>query len=199
MTVDNYRVLVACEKSQVVAKAFRAKGAEAFSCDIEPCNGDNPEWHILGDVTSILYDDWDLIIAHPPCTHLCVSGAKHFKEKAADGRQDAGISFFLNFCNLPCPRVAIENPVGIMSKIYRKPDQIIQPYQFGDPCRKTTCLWLTGLPKLVPTRLASSRGSMRVSPSGRKVPAWITNKGDYRSTTFQGIADAMADQWCFIN
>lgn len=127
------RVLVACEESQEVCKAFRALGHEAYSCDIEPCSGGHPEWHIQGDVLPLLKEKWDLIIAHPPCTHLAVSGARWFAEKRADGRQQAAIDFFMQFVNADCEHIAVENPVSIMSTQYRKPDQIIQPWMFGHP------------------------------------------------------------------
>ena len=127
------RVLVACEESQEVCKAFRALGHEAYSCDIEPCSGGHPEWHIQGDVLPLLKEKWDLIIAHPPCTHLAVSGARWFAEKRADGRPQAAIDFFMQFVNADCEHIAVENPVSIMSTQYRKPDQIIQPWMFGHP------------------------------------------------------------------
>src|SRR3990167_5309056 len=123
------KILLACEESQSVCKAFRDLGHEAFSCDILPCSGENPEWHIQGDVLPLLKQEWNMIIAFPPCTHLAVSGAAHFAKKRADGRQQEGIDFFMKFANAKCEKVAIENPVGIMSSEWRKPDQIIQPYQ----------------------------------------------------------------------
>ena len=130
------KILVACEESQRVCKAFREKGHEAYSCDILPCSGGHPEWHLQQDVIPLLSEEWDMIIAFPPCTHLCVSGARWFEQKRKDGRQQEGIDFFLKFTDLECEKVAIENPVGIMSSIYRKPDQIIQPYEFGHPYTK---------------------------------------------------------------
>lgn len=145
------RVLVACECSGVVRQAFRALGHDAWSCDIQPADDGSP-FHIQGDVLPILAQDWGLCIAHPPCTHIAVSGAAWFKQKIADGRQQEGIDFFMTFTDLPhIPMVAIENPVCIMSRLWRKPDQIIQPYEHGHPESKKTCLWLKGLPKLVPT------------------------------------------------
>ena len=147
------RVLVACEESQAVTKEFRRLGHEAYSCDIQECSGGHPEWHLQQDVIPLLSEKWDMIIAFPPCTDLAVSGARWFAEKRADGRQQRSIDFFMQFANVDCPRVAIENPVGIMSRIYRKPDQIIQPWQFGHGETKATCLWLKGLPKLVPTEI----------------------------------------------
>lgn len=161
------RVLVACEESQAVCKAFRERGHEAYSCDIEPCSGGHPEWHIMQDVIPLLNGrcrfttvdgtehyipgKWDLIIAHPPCTDLAVSGARHFARKRAEGTQQKSIAFFMEFVKADCEKVAIENPICIMSTEYRKPDQIIQPYQFGHNARKSTCLWLKGLPNLIPT------------------------------------------------
>ena len=190
------RVLVACEESQAVTKEFRALGHEAYSCDIEPCSGGHPEWHLQQDVVPLLKEKWDMIIAFPPCTHLAVSGAKHFAEKRADGRQQQGIDFFMLFTNLTC-KYAIENPIGIMSKIFRKPDQIIQPWQFGHEAQKSTCLWLNGLPKLDPTKIVE-RGEMHTTPSGKTLPKWYSNCGNRkinRSKTFPGIARAMAEQW----
>jgi len=193
------KILVACEESQTVCKAFRAKGHEAYSCDILPCSGGHPEWHLQQDITPLLEQEWDMIIAFPPCTHLAVSGAKHFAKKIADGRQQQGLEFFMKFTNLKCPKVAIENPVGIMSSKWRKSDQIIQPYQFGDPFQKTTCLWLKNLPKLIPTNIVD-KGEFHITKSGKKLPKWYVKAGHdkingKRSKTFQGIADAMAEQW----
>jgi site-specific DNA-cytosine methylase len=184
------KVLIACEESQTVCIAFRKLGFEAYSCDILPCSGGHPEWHIQGDVTPILEQDWDLIIAHPPCTDLAVSGARHFARKIADGSQQKSIDFFMKFTNLKCPRVAIENPVCIMSTKYRKPDQIIQPWQFGHGETKATCIWLKGLPKLIPTNIVDGR-EQRIW----KMPSKGGNRAMLRSKTYQGIADAMAEQW----
>ena len=158
------KVLVACEESQEVCKAFRALGHEAYSCDIQECSGGHPEWHILGDVIPLLAEKWDMILAFPPCTDLAASGARWFAQKRADGRQQRSIDFFSQFTKVDCPRVAIENPIGIMSKIYRKPDQIIQPYQFGHGVSKKTCLWLKGLPKLTPTKIVEYE---RIHSKGR--------------------------------
>ena len=197
------KILIACEESQTVCKAFRAKGHEAYSCDILPPSGGHPEWHIQGDVSGIIKDPkWDMIIAFPPCTHLAVSGAAHFAKKRADGRQERGVRFFMKFTNLACPRVAIENPVGIMSTRYGKPDQIIQPYMFGEPFSKKTCLWLKGLPLLVPTKIVD-KGEQVKFKSGKSMPKWYSDafrlppkeRSIARSKTFQGIADAMAEQW----
>lgn len=140
------RILVACEESQAVTIELRRLGHEAYSCDIQDCSGGHPEWHIKGDALELLKMKWDMLIAFPPCTHLAVSGARHFAKKQADGRQQEAVDFFLRFVNADCPRIAVENPVGIMSSKYRKPNQIIQPYMFGDHARKTTCLWTKGLP-----------------------------------------------------
>ena len=188
-------ILVACEFSQVVTKAFRDRGHEAYSCDLLPTEG-NPNWHYQCDIKNVLYVGWDMMIAFPPCTHLAVSGAKHFAQKREDGRQREGIDFFMLFANSDIPRVAIENPVGIMSTLWRKPDQIIQPWQFGDPFQKTTCLWLKGLPVLLPTSIVS-KGEFVTTPSGKKLPKWYSDNksAKNRSRTFQGIADAMASQW----
>ncbi len=183
------RILVACEESQRVCVAFRQRGHEAFSCDLEPCSGGHPEWHIQDDVVPLLRDAWDMIIAFPPCTHLCVSGARWFTAKRADGRQRRGVDFFMGFANCSCPRVCIENPIGIMSTQYRKPDQIIQPWMFGHPESKATCLWLRGLPLLVPSRLVEGR-----EPRCWKLPP-STNRAQLRSKTYPGIAEAMAQQW----
>lgn len=183
------KVLVACEESQAVCKAFRVLGHEAYSCDIQPCSGGHPEWHLQVDALELLKMRWDLIIAHPPCTDLSVSGARWFAQKRADGRQQRSIDFFMRFTNLDCPRVAIENPVCIMSSIWRKPDQIIQPWQFGHGETKATCLWLKGLPLLKPTNIVSGREQKvwKMPPGPERAKA--------RSKTFPGIARAMAEQW----
>jgi site-specific DNA-cytosine methylase len=194
------KILVACEESQAVTIELRKLGHEAYSCDIEPCSGDHPEWHIQKDVREVLNDKWDMILAFPPCTHLAVSGARYFKEKIADGRQQQGIDFFMLFANHPCEKIAIENPVGIMSSKWRKPDQIIQPYEFGHPQSKKTCLWLKGLPKLEPTNIVE-REERIVFPSGKTMSKWYAetwgkeDRAKLRSKTFSGIAKAMAEQW----
>lgn len=187
-TEKNMKILVACEESQAVTKEFRAKGHEAYSCDIVDCSGGHPEWHIKDDVSKILNDNWDMIIAFPPCTHLAVSGAKHFAAKRADGRQQSAIDFFLQFTKLKC-KFAIENPIGIMSTNYRKPDQIIQPWQFGHGETKATCLWLQGLPLLKPTNIVEGREQRiwKMPPSA--------DRAKLRSKTYEGIAKAMANQW----
>ena len=130
------KILVACEESQRVCIEFRKRGHEAYSCDIVPCSGGHPEWHLQQDVIPLLKEKWDMIIAFPPCTHLCVSGARWFEQKRKDGRQQEGIDFFMKFTDLDCEKVVIENPVGIMSSVWRKPDQIIQPYEYGHPYTK---------------------------------------------------------------
>lgn len=208
------RVLVACEESQAVTIELRRLGHEAYSCDIEPCSGGHPEWHIQGDVVPLLdghdvLEDgmnqptfttsdggihrlpwrWDMIIAFPPCTHLAVSGARYFKEKQEDGRQHDAIFFFMTIARADCQRIAIENPVGIMSTRWRKPDQIIQPWQFGHGETKKTCLWLKNLPPLVPTNIVDGREHRvwKMPPS--------KDRAKLRSRTYHGIAKAMAEQW----
>jgi len=183
------KVLIACEESQAVTIEMRKLGIEAYSCDIEPCSGGHPEWHLQQDVIPLLEEDWDMITAFPPCTHLAVSGAAWFKQKRADGRQQQGIDFFMKFTNCKCKRIAIENPVGIMSTYWRKPDQIIQPYEFGHPEKKATCLWVKGLPLLKSTNIVSGRNQSiwKMPPS--------KERAKIRSKTFPGIAKAMAEQW----
>lgn len=178
------KVLVACEFSGVVREAFRKRGHDAWSCDLLPT--DIPRHHIQDDVLRHL-KGWDLMIAHPPCTHLSVSGARWFKNKKPD--QAEAISFFSLIVNAPIQKICIENPIGIMSTIYRKPDQIIQPWQFGHGETKATCLWLQGLPKLLPTNIVEGREARihKMSPS--------KDRGKLRSITYQGIANAMAEQW----
>lgn len=187
------RVLVACEESQAVTKELRRLGHEAYSCDIEPCSGGHPEWHLQQDVTQLLKIRWDMVIAFPPCTDLAVSGARYFEQKRKDGRQQKSIEFFMMFANCGCPKTAIENPIGIMSGIYRKPDQIIQPWQFGHGETKRTCLWLKGLPKLKPVDIVPGR-EQRIwkMPPGK-------DRAKTRSKTYPGIAKAMAEQWAGKN
>jgi len=201
------RVLVACEFSGIVRDAFRAKGHDAWSCDLLPTEREGP--HIQDDVLKHLDEGWDLMIAHPPCTHLTVSGAAWFKEKQADGRQQAAIEFFMSFINSQVPRKAIENPICIMSSVYRKPDQIVHPYYFGDEFSKPTCLWLFGLPKLnhfeedelFDSRTHVGKGEFMVCKNGKRGAKWnwglppSKDRARIRSRTFQGIANAMADQW----
>ena len=202
------KILVACEESQAVTKYLRKLGHEAFSCDILDCSGGHPEWHIKDDVFKVIKKDWDMMIAFPPCTHLATSGARHFAKKIADGRQQQGIDVFMELINAPIQRIAVENPIGIMSTKYRKPDQIIQPWQFGDKAQKSTCLWLKNLPKLVPTNIVDKGEFFEfTSKKGvkKKMPMWYykalseaktpEQRSTLRSKTFQGIANAMATQW----
>ena len=180
------RVLVACEYSGIVREAFKAKGHHALSCDLEPT--DIPGEHYQGDVFDIINDGYDMMIAFPPCTHLCVSGARWFPQKISDGRQQQGIEFFMKLVNADIPKIAIENPIGIMSNKYRKPDQIIQPWQFGHGETKATCLWLKNLPLLTPTNIVDGR-----EPKIHKMPP-SKERGKLRSKTFEGIAEAMSIQ-----
>ena len=200
---------MACEESQAVCKEFRKLGHEAFSADLLGCSGDHPEWHLQGDVLEVINQGWDMMIAFPPCTHLAVSGARHFPEKIKDGRQQEGIDFFMKMIEAPIPRIAVENPIGIMSTVYRKPDQIIHPYYFGDPFSKSTCLWLKGLQRLVHYSEADvpmfpelvthvDKGEFVTFSSGKRMPKWYNDasgNGHVRSKTFPGIAKAMAAQW----
>ncbi len=228
-------ILVACEESQRVCTAFREKGHNAFSCDILPCSGGHPEWHIQTDVLSILnptthyeqgYDEywngicfytgtafhrikgkWDLIIAHPPCTYLTLAGNKWFKPEFADRFPDRqkqrkeAVDFFMAIANADCDKIAIENPVGVMSSQWRKPDQYIEPYMFGDPEKKKTGLWLKGLPLLKPTNIVEP--VIIHCKSGINEPRWHIEtmhlpkeeRRRVRSQTFIGIAKAMAEQW----
>lgn len=231
-------ILIACEESQRVCMAFREKGHNAFSCDILPCSGGHPEWHINGDVLALLnrvdngnngwhdirfltmdgkehcVEQWDMIIAFPPCTHLAVSGARHFEKKRADGRQRESIEFFCQFMNADCDKIAIENPVGIISGDYiqkhfpdlsekyglpKNPTQTIQPYEFGDPHRKKTCLWLKGLDKLSATNVVEPNIIKYSCKNGKTVSFDIImakcKDPSIRSKTFPGIAKAMAEQW----
>lgn len=180
------KVLVACEYSGRVREAFRKKGHDVWSCDILPAE-DNSKYHIQQDVRDILSDRWDMLIAHPPCTHLAVSGARWFKDKQEE--QQEAIKFFLLLANFPIEKVCIENPISIMSTRYRKPDQVIQPWMFGHGETKATCLWLKGLPKLQPTNIVDGREA-RVHNMAPSPDRWKD-----RSRTYQGIADAMAKQW----
>jgi site-specific DNA-cytosine methylase len=196
------KVLIACEESQTVTKEMRALGIEAYSCDIEPCSGGHPEWHIQGDVTPLLEQEWDMIIAFPPCTHLAVSGAAWFEQKRKDGRQQQGIDFFMIFANAKCDKVAIENPVGIMSSMWRKPDQIVQPWMFGHPESKATCLWLKNLPKLQPTDNVKELFDTLPKNKQQRLHYLPPSKerAVLRSKTFIGIAKALAKQYtAFIN
>lgn len=203
------RVLVACEFSGIVRDAFIRRGHNAWSCDLLPT--ERLGNHIQGDVLKILNDGWDLMMAHPPCTHLAVSGARWFKEKIADGRQQKALEFVRKLLNAPIEKIALENPVGVISTFIKKSDQIIQPYWFGNNIQKATCLWLKNLPLLKPTNIVD-RGMIYVDPRGNKhggeftlrakrtySPLILLPKSEerwkIRSRTFQGIADAMAEQW----
>jgi len=181
------RVLIACEFSGLVRDAFAARGWDAWSCDLLP--SERPGQHIQGDVLQVMADRWDMMIAFPPCTHLCASGARWFAEKRADGRQQAALAFVQQLLDAPIPKIALENPVGIISTLIRKPDQIIQPWQFGHGETKATCLWLKGLPPLVPTDIVEGRTSRvhRMPPSA--------SRSRERSRTYPGVAEAMAAQW----
>jgi len=202
------KVLVACEESQTVCKAFRERGHEAYSCDILDCSGGHPEWHIQDDVLKHLDEGWDLIIAHPPCTYLTISGNRWFNvdkygDKALERIKERhkAITFFMEFINAPCDKIAVENPVGVLNTAYRKPDQIIQPYMFGHNTAKKTCLWLKNLPKLEPTNIVEP--VYKTLGDGKRYCDWHLNsswKDDderrrLRSKTFEGIANAMAEQW----
>ena len=221
------RVLIACEESQRVCTAFRQRGHEAYSCDIIDCSGGHPEWHIKQDVLQLLNGNckfttadgaehtisskWDLIIAHPPCTYLTVCANKFYNinrygQKAEKRLKDreAAIEFFMKFVYADCEHIAIENPVGVISTRYRKPDQIIHPYFFGENFSKSTCLWLKNLPQLKATNMVD-KGEFVTFSSGKKMPKWYsdlfkncktqTERSLMRSKTFQGIANAMAKQW----
>ena len=203
------RILVACEESQAVTKELRKLGHEAYSCDLLPCSGGHPEWHIKGDAVKEAYSGkYDMMIAFPPCTHLAVSGARHFAQKIKDGRQQQGVDLFMSFINAPVNKIAVENPIGIMSTKYRKPNQIIQPWQHGDKAQKSTCLWLKNLPNLKPTNIVEKGEFFEfTSKKGikKKMPMWYyqalqkaktpAERSTLRSKTFPGIAKAMADQW----
>jgi hypothetical protein len=210
------RILVACEESQAVTKELRALGHEAYSCDIQPCSGGHPEWHLQQDVVGLLRQKWDCIIAFPPCTYLSNAGIRHFslrlnpewKVKLREKARLEAAEFFMLFANADCPRIAIENPVGWMNKNYRKPNQIIHPYYFGDPVKKRTCLWLKGLPELVPTNMLPEPEPIYIcvgeKKKGKKI-GWTegirgvtggqAGRAKARSKTFPGIAKAMAQQW----
>lgn len=225
-------VLVACEESQTVCSAFRKKGHEAYSCDIQECSGGHPEWHIRQNVLEILNPNndgytefytedynfhifsgkWDLIIAHPPCTYLTVTGNRWFNverygEKAIQRGIDRerAVDFFMAFANADCEKIVIENPIGVMSTRWRKPDQVIQPWQYGHPTTKATCLWLKGVNPLQPTNIVEIDTSdvySYVAANGRikhdcrsRSRCKAAERSKHRSKTFQGIAQAMAEQW----
>lgn len=228
-------ILIACEESQTVCKAFRELGFNAYSCDIVECSGEHPEWHFKVDIFDVIkrkggvtqsgnlvfVDKWDLMIAHPPCTYLTSSGAKWYyhpddKHLPIEDRrphpkfpnrkkdQEDGANFFMALMNANIDYIAVENPVGVMSTRYRKPDQIVQPYMFGDSARKTTCLWLKGLPLLHPTEIVDE-GETLTFKSGKRMQKWISDaltetktaeeRRRLRSKTFKGMAQAMAKQW----
>lgn len=194
------KVLVACEYSGIVREAFKKKGHDVMSCDLLPT--EQAGHHYTGDVRDILNRGWDMLIAFPPCTDLAVSGARHFKAKIADGRQQKALEFVELLLNAPIERIALENPVGVISTKIRKPDQIIQPWQFGHEAQKTTCLWLKNLSKLKATNIVG-KGEFVTFPSGKKHPKWWSQLSStnnpknalLRGKTFQGIANAMAEQW----
>ena len=216
------KILVACEESQAVTKELRILGHEAFSCDLLPCSGGHPEWHYQQDVFDVIDMGWDMMIAFPPCTHLALSGSMHFEKKRQDGRQQEGIDFFLKIANAKIDKIAIENPMGIMGKIYRPYDQVIHPYFFGDGFQKTTCLWLKNLPKLQHFKEVDLFNNIitHVIPEERyywtdkktgkikSQPMWYyqalinaktkEERSTIRSKTFPGIAKAMAQQWAGI-
>jgi site-specific DNA-cytosine methylase len=196
------KVLIACEFSGTVRDAFIAKGCDAMSCDLLPTERDGP--HYQGDVRDILGDGWDLMVAHPPCTHLAVSGAKWFSKKQR--QQAEALDFVRLLMDCQVPRWCIENPVSVISTKIRKPDQIIQPWQFGHEATKTTCLWLNGLPKLTPTKIVG-KGEFVTFASGNRMAKWYADaarlsplqRAKVRSQTFDGIANAMADQWSGVD
>lgn len=199
------KILIACEFSGIVREAFRKKGHDAWSCDLLP--SDIYGKHYQGDVFDVIGNGWDMMIAHPPCTDLSASGARWWKEKRATGRQQKSIEFFLKLAGANIQKIAIENPVGIMSKQYRKPDQYIQPYEYGHPETKKTCLWLHRLSKLKPTNIVepdymrNQDGSFKLDKKGKRysrthfMSGRNPNRSKLRSLTFQGWADAMAEQW----
>ncbi len=211
------KILIACEFSGVVTNAFRDLGYEAFSCDLEPTEG-NPDWHIQGDVIELIYGIYETddtgksiqikkpvkfgkMVGFPPCTHLAVSGSRWFPEKIKDGRQQEAIDFFMALVNAPIEQIAIENPVGIMSSIYRKPDQYIQPYEHGEPYIKKTGLWLKNLPKLrISNKIFPSLGSKMWNQAGEeKQLGWNTPEiKRFRNIFPKGVAKAMAEQWGHI-
>jgi len=184
------KILIACEYSGVVRDAFLKMGHEAMSCDLLPTEKPGP--HYQGNVFDVIDYPWDMMIAHPPCTDLSVSGARHFEAKRVTGKQQASVSFFMKLAKVDIPKKAIENPVSIMSSLWRKPDQIIQPWQFGHGETKATCLWLVGLPILSPTNIVEGR-DQRI----HKMPP-NENRWKERSRTYAGIAEAMANQWGWL-
>jgi hypothetical protein len=217
------KVLIACEESQTVCKAFRQKGHEAFSCDIKPATGGHPNWHYQVDVFEIINEGWDLMIAHPPCTYLTIAANKWLNDLPVRKsgilvgherklEREKAVHFILKLLQADIPKICIENPVGYLSTVYRKPDQIIHPYYFGDPTTKKTCLWLKNLPKLIWSDCNTLfEEKTTVEPifyttiGGRKISMWSQieackirdreERSTFRSKTFPGIAAAMADQW----
>jgi len=219
------RVLIACEESQATTKAFRKLGHEAFSCDLLPCSGGHPEWHFQCDIFEVINQGWDLMVAHPPCTFLTGSGVQWlsnpedkdlpFEERRShpkypNRRQDMldSVEFVKALYNAPIKNIAIENPVGLLSSRWRKPNQIVQPYMFGDEATKTTCLWLKNLPLLLPTNVVG-RGERTFFASGKSHPQWYADalrnaktkaeRQTLRSKTFEGMAMAFAEQWGALN
>ena len=213
------KVLVACEESQAVTKAFRALGHEAYSCDTQPSSGGHPEWHIMGDVLEQLDKGWDMMIAHPPCNYLSVSGSRwlyhpddkhlptnerrpHPNHPNRRQYQREALDFVQALMDAPIPKIAVENPISVISSQIRKPDQIIHPWQFGDEATKATCLWLKNLQKLEHTNVVG-KGEVIFHASGRRDSPWHYNtlhlptaeRRKARSKTFGGIAKAMAEQW----
>lgn len=210
MKPEEIFILVGCEESQTITKAFREMGFQAFSCDLKDCSGGHPEWHIKGDLLDVLNDDkWSLVIGHPTCTHLSSSGQWAFTKGIKDVKlKEDAIDFFMKIANAKCKNIAIENPIGVMSTVWRKPDQIIQPWMFGDLASKSTCLWLKGLPKLVPH--TSHKPEMeyhtwidKKTGATKRMEKWMYDirtkphkvRSELSSKTFQGIANAIADQW----
>ena len=208
------KILVACEESQAVTKELRKLGHEAFSCDLLPCSGGHPEWHYQQDVFEVIDKGWDMMIAHPPCTFLAVSGARWLYNK--DGsknverweNQAKALDFVQKLMDVPINKIAIENPISVISSNIRKPDQIVQPWQFGDKAQKSTCLWLKNLPKLEPTDIVEKGEFIEfISKKGvkKKQPKWYfealknaktpAERRTLRSKTFKGMAEAMAEQW----
>ncbi len=206
---DRMKVLINCEKSGVGRRAFRARGHEAYSCDLLPADDGETEFHIQADARSVLDRGWDLMIAHPPCTRLTVTGNKWYKPEYADRfpnihqEREEAVEFFMALANSPIPKICIENPVGIMSTRWRKPNQIIQPFQFGHREPKKTCLWLYWLPNLIPTKIVEP--DYFVSKSGKRLASWYykpspsPERQQMRNRTFEGIAEAMAQQWGGLN
>jgi len=210
------KILIACEESQAVTKEFRKRGHEAFSCDLYESSGGHPEWHLQQDVVPLLTQKWDMIIAFPTCTYLTNAGTRHYSRRinpehkvaAREKKREEAAMFFMLFANAKCDKIAIENPVGWMNSSHRKPDQIIHPFYFGDNFKKRTCLWLKGLPPLVPTDMLPPPEPMYICKgrlSGGKKIGWCEGikgtkggqegRAKARSKTFPGIARAMAEQW----